>query len=54
MIGIKIQDTEGNIFIINGITTDKDTGYPNGLSLKGEAGQKEISSFDLLYFTVIV
>lgn len=53
MVGLKIKDAEGNIFIITGITTDKETGYPNGLSLRGEAGQKEISSFDLLYFTVI-
>ena len=50
--GLRIKDSEGNIFIITEITKDGDTGYPNGVSLKGEAGEIEISSFDLLYYTV--
>jgi len=51
-IGLKIQDTEGNIFVITEITVDRETGYPNGVILKGEAGEKEVSSFDLLFYTV--
>ena len=55
MVGLKVKDSEGNIFTITAITVDNDTQYPNGVEMKGLDGQgsKSISSFDLLFFTVI-
>ena len=53
MEGLKIKDSEGNIWTTLNITTDHDTKYPNGVSLSGESGKKEISSFDLLYYEVV-
>lgn len=53
MIGLKIKDKEGNVFLIKDITFDKDTMCPNGVKLTNERGSKEISSFDLLYFTIV-
>ena len=45
MVGLKIKDPQGNIFIIKEVKGD-------GVLLKGDGGEKEISSFDLLYFTI--
>ena len=53
MEGLMIKDSEGNIFTITEITVDNDTQYPNGVEMKGKAGTKEISSFDLLFYTII-
>jgi len=53
MEGLKIKDNEGNIWTILNVTIDNDTKYPNGVSLIGESGKKEISSFDLLYYEVV-
>jgi hypothetical protein len=53
MEGLKVKDSEGNVFVIKEITFDNDTMYPNGVKLTNERGSKEISSFDLLYFTIV-
>ena len=49
LINTKICDREGNVFLIKVLTKDSN-GRFNGFGLKGEAGTKEISKYDIKFY----
>ena len=46
LVGSKIKDSEKNIFIVKDFEN-------NGVTLKGQAGEKEIAQYDLKFFEVV-
>lgn len=51
--GTKVKDSEGNIFTVTGYTFELITNKLNGVTLKGEGGEKEISIYDLEFYEEI-
>jgi len=51
--GTKVKDSEGNIFTVTGYTFEQITNKLNGVTLKGEAGEKQISIHDLEFYEEI-
>ena len=49
LISNKLKDKEGNVFTIKDYTKSLE-GKINGITLKGEAGEKEISIHDLKFY----
>lgn len=51
--GQRVEDREGNQFVITEFTFDRDGHELNGVSLKGQGGEKEISIHDLKFYKEI-
>lgn len=52
-VGSKIEDREGNRFVIQDFTRDRETREINGVSIKSASGHKEISIHDLQYYNEV-
>lgn len=50
---MKVKDSEGNIFTVTGYTFERITNKLNGVTLKGAAGEKQISIHDLEFYEEI-
>lgn len=52
LIGKKVSDSENNIFTIQELTYDLNYKH-DGYSLRSSFGEKEISKYDLQFYTLI-